>query len=430
LNLKATSVTKNSIELDSTQLQLIQKSFVSALSEEERTALNDCLRNSEAARSYYRRAAKLDTLLKETSLTVLENSTTSNMTPFIMWKIAALFFMTLSLILFLQLKLSFDNSNSLETTSYVPKSLALIRHAVNLNTQDSLALENTKTLSSGIVSIAQGLVQLDFISGVTIIAEGPFKLDLISDMQITCTQGKIRVLIPPQAKAFKLATPDLDFLTSGSEFGVSVTKEGSAIDIIDGLLEIQHHHATLTTLKKDDQVLITNGLLTASHAPFSTPSPQDLSLALEQSIQNHQQKWLDSLLTILQDQELSLYYDFHKNDAWGKTLRNLIASPQSLTYGAIIGAQWAQGRMGQDTALEFKGNDHFVRLEDQTHYQSITLLTWIWIDTLDASFTTLLSSDYWKEKGVHWHISKKGVLTLGVYPPKGKNAIFVRLKVS
>ncbi len=401
--------------------ELIHISFLTELSESEQIKLNELLRNSEEARDYYRHSASLDTHFKDFPHESF-NLTPKKRNSISIWKVAAIFFMLLSFVLTtLIIPPDFIGDHP---EQFKHKSVAVLQHAVSLNNEDATSLNEGQTLFSGPIHLKQGLIQLDFISGVTLIGEGPLKLDLINDMEVKCLQGKVRVLVPPQAIGFKLHTPDTEVLDLGTEFGIDVSEQGSNITVLDGKVELYENKKMKAELLQGQNIHVQNGQYKNHKNKFLGPSPLDLSFALEQRTLSSNKIWIDSIHNIKQDKDLKIYYDFRKKDPWGKTLHNLMAPKDSLTYGAIIGAQWADGRLGKDSSLEFIGNNNFIRFEDNFSYNSLTLLTWVRIDNLKSSFTSLLSSDYWKEKGVHWHISKLGVMTLGVYAPKGKNAIF------
>lgn len=403
------------------QKELIQRSFVQQLDQEEQKQLNDLLRSSREARDHYQQAAVLDSMLRDQSETYSSESSPRTSSQFLIWKVAAMFFMCLSLALFVQ---NFqDHELPMDAMTETHDNLAIVQHAVNLDKSDAINISEGKPLQDGVFEIKKGMVQLDFISGVSLIAEGPLKLDLKSDMEVHCHQGKVRVLVPPQATGFKLHTPDTQVLDLGTEFGVVVSDQGSDVSVIDGKVELYKNNQKEAELNEGDVFNIKDKKYVKTNKAHKIPSPIDLALALEQRALAKNKFWLESLASIQNDSQLTIYYDFRKKDPWGKILHNLMAPSKSLSYGAIIGANWTDGRLGPETALEFKGNHNFIRLEDNHLYDSMSVLTWARIDSLDVSLTSLLHSDNWSDKAVHWHISNTGILTFGIKSKYGEDTI-------
>lgn len=403
------------------QKELIQRSFLGILNHDEQQQLNELLRSSKKAREHYRQAASLDSILRDHSEAESLETTTTTAGPFLLWKIAAVFFMCLSMVLIL---LSLESKDtSLDKMDNTHDNLAIVQHAVNLNKTDALHISEGKPLQEGLFKIEKGMVQLDFISGVSLIAEGPLELDLKNDMEVRCLKGKVRVLVPPQATGFKLHTPDTQVLDLGTEFGVVVSDRGSDISVIDGKVELYKNNQKEAELLEGDVFNVKDDKYVKTNNSETIPSPIDLALALEQRALAKNKFWLESLASIQKDSHLTIYYDFRKKDPWGKILHNLMAPSKSLSYGAIIGANWTDGRLGPETALEFKGNHNFIRLEDNHLYHSMTVLTWVRIDSLDVSLTSLLHSDNWSDKAVHWHISNTGILTFGIKSKYGEDTI-------
>jgi ferric-dicitrate binding protein FerR (iron transport regulator) len=91
-------------------------------------------------------------------------------------------------------------------------------------------------LSRGTVSLAKGVVQIEFFSGAALMLEGPAELEIVSSWEAVCRQGKARVRVPPSARGFKLRTPDITLVDLGTEFGAEVNGAagGSRVQVFDG----------------------------------------------------------------------------------------------------------------------------------------------------------------------------------------------------
>ncbi|MEQ1841490.1 MAG: LamG domain-containing protein, partial [Verrucomicrobiales bacterium] len=111
-----------------------------------------------------------------------------------------------------------------------------------------------------------------------------------------------------------------------------------------------------------------------------------------------------------------VYFDFEEQDPWDRALTNRSrAGVDGLPAGgAIIGAQWTQGRWPGKGALEFKRINDRVRLRIPGEYQAMTLSAWVRAEGFDRWLNSIMLTDGWERGEVHWQISNKGEIILGV----------------
>ena len=77
-------------------------------------------------------------------------------------------------------------------------------------------------------------------------------------------------------------------------------------------------------------------------------------------------------------------------------------------------AQWTQGRWPGKGALEFKRISDRVRIRVPGDHSALTLSAWVRIEGFERWLSSLILADGWEPGEVHWQISDKGEMILGV----------------
>ena len=82
--------------------------------------------------------------------------------------------------------------------------------------------------------------------------------------------------------------------------------------------------------------------------------------------------------------------------------------------GAIVGCSWTRGRWPQKGALEFKRPSDRVRVNVPGEFQSLTLFAWVRLDSIDHEFNSLLLTDGYDERDLHWQIRRGGRIEVAI----------------
>lgn len=92
---------------------------------------------------------------------------------------------------------------------------------------DARRYEPADLLTSGeAISIASGLVEIEFRQGAVVVLEGPAHLIAEDANGTTLLSGKLAAVAPPWATGFRVDTPGVDVVDHGTEFAVSVSADG------------------------------------------------------------------------------------------------------------------------------------------------------------------------------------------------------------
>jgi len=106
-------------------------------------------------------------------------------------------------------------------------------------------------LVAGRLKLAAGLARIVFSSGVEVQLESPAELELVSPMLCRVNSGKLVATVPEGAQGFVVETPTSVVTDFGTEFGVSVGNDASAVvQVFQGRVDTRHrpsgHVATMT----------------------------------------------------------------------------------------------------------------------------------------------------------------------------------------
>src|SRR4051794_15975123 len=117
-------------------------------------------------------------------------------------------------------------------------------------------------LEPGWIRLNSGLAQIVFYSGARIAIEGPIELQLISPNEASCTRGKLTAEVPPQARGFRILTPQMNVTDLGTAFGLDVKERRTELHVFKGNVEFQPGAGTNQNLKEGAGAVAENSLPT------------------------------------------------------------------------------------------------------------------------------------------------------------------------
>ncbi len=90
----------------------------------------------------------------------------------------------------------------------------------------------------GVIRLERGLAELRFRSGAAVVLEGPATLEMVSFNSARLLSGKLSARVTGAAKGFQVLTPQGRVVDLGTEFGISVSNDGSAdVVVFSGKVE-------------------------------------------------------------------------------------------------------------------------------------------------------------------------------------------------
>lgn len=414
-----------SFQPDSEFLELLSQFASGSLTDAGSTRLQSLLSSSPEHRRFYRRYLQADTALRESACSAvrLASPTQAPLREPWYWKAAAAI-ATLACIT----SLWFARPSFPENTAQVP-TLAILTQSVGVQWKSGgRTLQSGTPLSAGTIAFDRGLIQLEFMNGAVVVAEGPAELELLSPSRAICRQGKIRASVPPQAHGFTITAPDMDVVDLGTEFGLAVGSDGkSQVHVIDGEVRMEPKGAaakrSTSSLFAGQGLQWQAGLLPATitgNASVFTSRKELLALS-SQSSRETLARWQTESARVRDLPETVFHYTFEPKEPWSRTLTNTRPNTDPGLNGAVVGCQWTQGRWPGKHALEFKGPSDRIRVHIPGEYTAVTLAAWVRIEGWDRWLSSLLLTDAFKKGAIHWQLSDKGEIILGVHPGRLEN---------
>jgi hypothetical protein len=394
-----------------------------SISTEDFARLEAQLRQDAAARQAWRRAANLDSALRDWAsrdaglATWLPEGAPAGARPRRwLWPMAA------AVAVLLGVAVYFVGGHRAAQRHVAPASpaehtdlgCAVLARTVNAEWADNAtAVQAGDTLNTGALALRSGLAQIDFFSGASLIVEGPAELDLVSPWEAVCHQGKARVRVPPSAHGFRFAAPGLKLVDLGTEFAINVDprQREPEVHVFNGEV-VAHPDGVAEVHLRQGQSL--RGATMAALDPHTFLSHGQLNqLAAEQDALRDAAWWQWSLQA-RQDPRLLVYYPMRHTPEWERLVANVANDGDKSRNGGAVGAVWTQGRWTGKDALEFKRPGSRVRLQLDGTYAAITLACWARVDGIDRKYSALMLTDGYDPGAPHWQIYEDGSLMFSI----------------
>lgn len=271
-------------------------------------------------------------------------------------------------------------------------------------------------LPAGSLNLASGVAQIELFSGVTVIVEGAAEFEIVSAMEMRVTRGKVRARVPEPAHGFRIHTAEGEVVDLGTEFALNVSPTQSEVHVLDGEVEWHPRSEPMRHMAKGEALRWEAGgkgaALAANSADFIGLTEMNKKLAATRKARREDWKRFSDHLR--RDPRLVAYYQMGSIDT--RRLPNAaINDAQMVSEGAIVAAARVADRWGTpDGALDFSPTGSRVRVNVPGEYRSLTLLTWVKINSLDRWYNSLFLTDGAKLGGPHWQIMDDGRLFFSV----------------
>jgi hypothetical protein len=283
-------------------------------------------------------------------------------------------------------------------------------------------------LEPGVLRLDSGLAQIVFYNGARVVVEGPAELRIVSSGEAALAHGKLTAEVPPQARGFRVETPQMEVVDLGTSFGLDIGPARSEVHVFHGSVEFRPAAAPESDLLLAGRGAVLDeasavSLVEADPAGFSALFDLHArSLAAEA---RRYDRWREANRRLKRDPSLWVHFDFEHSSPGDWQMPNTGAKSSTIADATVVGAHWSEGRWSMKPALEFRGVGDRVRLNIPDAAESVTLSAWVRVQGLDRQINSLFMSDGFLAGTLHWTIRKDGVQGLTVIGPKGDHQILV-----
>jgi len=270
-------------------------------------------------------------------------------------------------------------------------------------------------LEPGSLRLQSGLAQIVFYSGARVMIEGPAEFQIVSPTEASFRNGKLIAEVPPQARGFRVSTPQMKLTDLGTAFGLDVKERQTELHVFKGSVEFQATASAAKQNLKEGAGAVAESsrplkLMTADPKAFAALFELQLKSSAADVLRHEQSRAASNRLD--EDPSLLVHFDFEQTDTAEWRLRNASNRGNAAPDGTIVGCQWTEGRWPDKHALEFRSVNDRVRLDVPGEYESLTLATWVRVQGLDRQINSLFMSDGFEAGTVHWSVRQDGVLAL------------------
>ena len=271
-------------------------------------------------------------------------------------------------------------------------------------------------LGGEVFRLASGTAEIQFFSGASMTIEGPAEIALKSAWEAVCSEGNVRMQVPPAARGFKLQAPGTEIIDLGTEFGLSVRDGKGHVEVIDGEISVRPKGGEEQLLTKGAAVKLSkDGPLTpAETGQIEFPDTDRFgSRSLDSQIADFE-KWKSHRDALARDERLIAYYAFDRESP-EMPIPDLTIPRNPELDGSVILAEPVDGRWpGLKSALEFRRPGARVRVNVPGEFSAFTFATWVRIDSLDRVYNALFMGDSYETGEPHWQIRDDGAMMLSV----------------
>jgi len=258
----------------------------------------------------------------------------------------------------------------------------------------------------GEYELVKGIVHLRFAQGADMVLAAPARIEVTDAQHTRLIQGKVRVVAPPTAKGFTIATKGTDYVDLGTEFGLRVddTSGTSDLYVFEGQVDVTDLRSSAVQSVNAGQSSRSVGGRPEDAPPLNEgdfPTPGSIGL----------KRWEQYELEMRKDRTLLAFYTFSKQ-ADEAVLANAIDG--GMGDGRITGARWTTGRWPGKDGLLFDRDTDFAQVTIPGEHKELTIAAWIKIERIDFVFNAILSSDGYAPGGIHFQLNRQGFPRGGV----------------
>lgn len=205
------------------------------LSDENRDALTQALKEDPEARRQFVRQMGLSAMLSERSVSI-EPARPSSQTVLFQPQsprrnVVAEGLLAAGLVIAFLLALRSPDSES------VPL-VAVVTAAENAVWEDGQTPGVGSGLGTGVWELVEGRIEVVLDNGAELFLDAPSRLEVESAFATTLHAGSLSARIPPSALGFRVYTPEVELIDLGTEFSVSVAENGrSAVKVHEGFVD-------------------------------------------------------------------------------------------------------------------------------------------------------------------------------------------------
>ncbi|MDP3069198.1 MAG: LamG-like jellyroll fold domain-containing protein [Opitutaceae bacterium] len=286
------------------------------------------------------------------------------------------------------------------------------------------ALAAGAILPPGRIAITAGVIGIEFFNGAHMTVEGPAEIELTRVDEAICHAGKIRVEVTGVTRTFRVLTSRLEVIDLGTEFALEVGGDaGTEVHVFNGKVSWAERGKPAAAAR--EELLAGQGIrlnpqgvarISARADDFVSATELDQRLQVQQT--ERQRVWATEAQRLRDDPRLVMYFDFERDPATPRILRNRANLTAAALDGVVVGCEWSESRWPGKGALGFRQPSDRVRVSVPGEFDALTYVAWLRLDRTEQVFTSIFLTDGFEPGEPHWQFYE-GKVRLGI----GDNAV-------
>lgn len=266
-------------------------------------------------------------------------------------------------------------------------------------------------LPSGAIELVSGMVKLELFNGVDVVAHGPARFEVISDFQLRLVEGKIMCRVPELLQGFRVEIPSGEILDYGTEFEIEIGDGFESIDVLTGLVEWHGDSGVTERIEAGSGVKMSDAAGIEKRTR-TISSMSELERAFQVGVDEQHRKWRERLELLRADPRVLALYSLEGVAPWSSQIADLSGSQPD---GTIIRTERATSRWGDPYGgIDFTPTGSRIHVDIENKLESLTLMCWVKIDSLDRLYNSLFLTDGHEQYEPHWQILNDGRMFFSV----------------
>lgn len=304
-----------------------------------------------------------------------------------------------------------------DSETYLSQQLELVARGFGVLANESadtrwndLDLTEGDMLPSGMIELEVGMVKLEFFNGVDIVVHGPARFEAVSDFHLRVVAGKVLCRVPDSLDGFRVGIPSGEIIDFGTEFEVEVANEFESIDVLSGLVEWQGKLGAVERIEAGSGVRV-SGESEVARRNRSVSPMSEIESGFKEAVEQRHENWKKRLNQLQEDPRVLALFSMERADQNSSIMVDLSGQAD----GTVIRTERAMNRWGNPYGgIDFTPTGSRIHLDIEDELESLTLMSWVKIDSLDRLFNSLFLTDGHEQYEPHWQILNDGRMFFSV----------------
>lgn len=275
---------------------------------------------------------------------------------------------------------------------------------------NDLELTEGDMLPSGAIELKAGMVKFELFNGVDVVAHGPARFEVVSDFHLRVDNGKVLCRVPESLDGFRVGIPSGEIIDFGTEFEVEVDSVFESIDVLSGLVEWRGKSGVVERIEAGSGVRLSGEGEVARRSRSVSPM-SEIESGFQEEVEQRHVDWKKRLDQLQKDPRVLALFSMERAERNSSRMIDLSGQAN----GTVIRTERAMNRWGNPYGgIDFTPTGSRIHVDIKDELESLTLMCWVKIDSLDRLYNSLFLTDGHEQYEPHWQILNDGRMFFSV----------------